>query len=375
MSFVTEPITTEQRYSRKQLGKIWAQREMLDASVVAILDSLYKNRNKGSIDGSTNVTYKLSTNKPGKLGYRRLYGSKGSLETLEGDCRGTICDDFYYDIDVVNAHPVILIQYAKEQYKLDLIEVKKYIDNRDDYLKKIDENRDIAKTAIIKIMYGGKNEYEFLVPFQTEILLITEKIWNNPIHAKLRAHCETQPNSKGSFLSFILQTEERRIMLSMRDYFMNIGWSVDVLSYDGVMIRKNPCLTFNKGLLEGAQTQIEYDTKYQVKLTNKKFNVMNLEDEQNDTEYDRNSTLPHGTIVDDLYAAKIFATLMGKNIILDSGRIYIFNDKTGLWSDKETDLKRLISGCGNKLIFYVDQGSHGLITHITIRERLKIHQI
>lgn len=362
MAFITDAITTEQRYSRKQLGKIWAQREMLDVTVVAILDSLYKNRNKGSIEGSTNVTYKLSTNKPGKLGYGRLYGSKGSLETLEGDCRGTICDDYYYDIDVVNAHPVILVQYAKTHYKLELTEVKKYIDNRDEYLKKIDDNRDEAKTAVIKIMYGGKNEYEFLEPFKTEILLITEKIWTNPVHAKLRTHCETQPNSKGSFLSFILQTEERRIMLSMRNYFATAGWSVDVLSYDGIMIRKNPKLTFNKGLLEGAETQITYDTEYNVKLVNKKFNVMNLDDEKTDIIEDRNPTLSHGTIVDDLYAAKIFASLMGKNIILDSGRIYIFNDKTGLWSDKEADLKRLISGCGDKLVFYVDEGNHGMVS-------------
>lgn len=357
MAFFTEDITTQQIFSRRQLGLLWARRESLDGGTVSILDSLYKNRNKGDITGSVAVKYTLSKSRPGKLGYGRLYGSKGSFETLECDCRGTICDEFYHDIDVVNAHPTFLVQYANRTFannEFPMVEVQKYVDNRNSYLAQISENRDEAKIAIIKIMYGGKNEFPFLDAFKSEVVAFTDKLWDEVKHDKLRKHCMTIDNSKGSFLSFILQTEERRVMLSMRGFFKLNGWSPDVLSYDGVMIRKNPALVFGEQLLKDCAMAVYEDTKYKIVLTNKFFSVITFTDADKAAQpaiADLTPLVNDDITVDDIYGARQFAKLCGCNLVLDSGIVWIFNEDNGMWSDKESDIRRAITSCGWRLKF------------------------
>ena len=106
-------LTCTQLFSRRGIGYLWDNRSQLDPGQVSIINSLYNNRKKGTIECQHTVTYKLSKSSAGKLGWGRLYGTRGSLETLEKECRGTICSEFYHDIDIVNCHPVLLSQFAK----------------------------------------------------------------------------------------------------------------------------------------------------------------------------------------------------------------------------------------------------------------------
>ena len=273
MCLFNEPIICEQVFSRKSLGFLWAKRDELDPGVASILDSLYKNRRKGSVDGSSRITYSLPKTGAGKLGFGRMYGSKGGMETLEKECRGTLCEQFYYDIDVKNAHPVILVQFAKRYYNVDMIEVGKYCDNREAYLAQISDNKDEAKTAIIKIFYNGANEYPFLKKLQDEIKgFIKTHLMTDTRYAGLLAYVKKQDgNTNGTFLSHILQTEERRIMLAMRSALFAENWKVDVLAYDGVMIRKDPKNIFDESLLRRTEEAVRNNTGYTIELVNKKF--------------------------------------------------------------------------------------------------------
>jgi len=156
-AYPMDPIQCEQIFSRNSLGFLWSKREQIDPNQRTILDSLYMGRKKGSINGVFTVEYRLPKNGVGKLGFGRCYGTKGSLETLERECRGTICRDFYDDIDVINCHPVLLHQFAQLRYQVELPEVEKYCDNRDEYLKQIHQIKDEAKQAILKVFYNGMN--------------------------------------------------------------------------------------------------------------------------------------------------------------------------------------------------------------------------
>lgn len=360
MALFTESIQTEQVFSRKSLGLLWAKRESLDPQTVARLDALYKERNKGSIAGSLKVKYKLSPKEAGKFGFGRLYGSMGSLEGLENECRGTICDEFYYDIDIVNAHPTFIPQFAKRYYNREMPEVQKYVDNRDEYLTKVSPTRDVAKTAIIKIMYGGKCDIDFLNPFKNEIDQFTNLLWDDKKFAKLRGFCEREKtsNPKGSFLSYIIQTEERKVMLTMRSILMAEGWSVDVLSYDGVMIRKNMNLVFGSDTLRRVEKAILDEQQYTVKVTNKLFSKYEFTDAElagkPEPPKDRNPVQPMGTIVDDVYAARHFAFLQGANLVKVHGQVWIFNDTNGMWSNQEADILSGITNSGWRLVFYLE---------------------
>ena len=265
-------VVCEQVFSRKSLSFLWEKRNLLDAGQLSIVNSLYNNRKKGSVDGSVRVEYKLARGIPGKLGFGRLYGTKGSMETLERECRGTLCEEFYYDIDVRNAHPVFLYQFAKLHYGRDMPEVKKYCDNRDACLKQISSNRDEAKTAFLKVMYGGKCEYDFLQGYEREVSSFARLLGNQEKYQELMTYLRKQDkNVYASLLSLILQTEERSVMLSMKKSLEKLGWSVDVLAYDGVMVRKNKNMELTDDMLRQVEKDILADTHYGVDLVDKQF--------------------------------------------------------------------------------------------------------
>jgi len=280
-----ETITCQQRFSRAALGFLWAKRDEIDPGQRAILDALYMGRKKGSIDGVIKVEYRLPKTGVGKLGFGRCYGTKGSLETLERECRGTLCRDHYIDIDIKNCHPVLLYQLAQRKYQVEMPEVEKYCDNRDAYLAKISDDREAAKKAIITILYNGKNEYPHLEPMVREIRdFIKKHLMEDEVYRELLAHVRKQDgNTYGSFLSHILCTEERRAMFAMRRHFMNQGLSVDVLSYDGVMIDREDVV--KKGVdvdlsLRGAEEAILRATAYRVELVVKPFEYFEITDAQ-----------------------------------------------------------------------------------------------
>ena len=232
-----ECLTCTQHFSRSGLGFLWNMRNELDPGQVSIINSLYNNRKKGTIDCQQTITYKLSNKRGGKLGYGRLYGTKGSLEQLEKECRGTICSDYYHDIDIVNCHPVLLSQFAHRRGK-DLIEVDKYVSDRDAYLKRIGGTREEAKEEVIRVLYGGKCNNEFLAPLSSEVRGFSKFLSTTDEYKALFDVCKNEDNVYGTFLSFVLQTEERKCMLVMKKSLESYGWSVDVLCYDGVMVRK-----------------------------------------------------------------------------------------------------------------------------------------
>jgi Family of unknown function (DUF5906) len=72
----------------------------------------------------------------------------------------------------------------------------------------------------------------------------------------------------GTFLSFVLQTEERKVMMAMRESFIQLGFSVDVLCYDGVMIRKGQ-EGFNSQILKEVESYINEKEGYNVSLVEK----------------------------------------------------------------------------------------------------------
>jgi len=265
-------VSCEQIFSRKSLGVIWGKRNEIDASQLPIVKALYDNRKRGSIEGSVCIEYRLKASVPGKMGYGRLYGTRGSLETLEREIRGTLCEEFYHDIDMKNAHPVIMYQFAKRYHNMDMPAVINYCNTRDEHLASISTNRDEAKTAFLKLLYGGKCEYPMFADFSREATELAHHLGNLVEHSKLVIHLRKQDkNLYASLLALIIQKEERHIMLAMKASLEAMGWSVDVLAYDGVMIRKKPNMKLTDEMLRQVETDILKQTGYKVELVDKQF--------------------------------------------------------------------------------------------------------
>ena len=271
-------ITTTMNYSRRAMGYLWDRRTELDPQQVGILETLYNGRKKKaslSEAASFTSTYKLSTSKAGKLGYGRLWGSKGSLEKLERECRGTLCRDFYYDVDIVNAHPVLLLQFAKRNYNTDLRELRYYVDNRDLVLPKVADIRDDAKKDVLKALNNGSPSADCLHPLRNEISKFTRVLMEDTEYADLKDAVKNEPNTCGAFLSQLLQTIERDVMLVMKASLESRGWSADVLAYDGLMIRKTQSNNL-EGHLRQAEADILEKTGFDVKIVSKPFEYFEL---------------------------------------------------------------------------------------------------
>lgn len=303
MASFMDTIHCEQLFSRASSGFLYAKRDQLDPGQRSILDALYLGRKKGSIDGSIKVEYRLPKTGVGKLGFGRCYGTKGSLETLERECRGTMCREFYDDVDVVNCHPVLLHQFAQRNYQVEMPEVEKYCDNRSEFLSKVSDKKEDAKQAVIKVFYNGKNEFPHLAPMALEIKnFIKKHLMEDDTYKELLAYVRKQDNNTyGSFLSHVLQTEERKVMMAMRQSFINQGFSVDVLAYDGVMLRKGK-KSLEISALREAEDFIHRTTNYRINLLIKPFEFFEVSEEQKEeveevapkvkkVDYERNKTM------------------------------------------------------------------------------------
>jgi len=202
-----------------------------------------------------------------------------SLQSLPRQIRHTIAKEFYYDIDVVNCHPVILYQYCNKN-KIYCPELKEYIDNRDIILNQIQLSDNLtkseAKRIILKIINGGeyKNSKSLYIHrFKEEIKTIHDsicKISENEKYLKIKK--KNDYNINGKTVNLLLTDIENNILNSMIDNLKNnkiIDKNV-VLVFDGLMILKNDVENIEELLLK-LEKYIFDNTKYNIKLLNKEM--------------------------------------------------------------------------------------------------------
>lgn len=275
-----EEIHTTQIFDAHAMGCIWRKVDMIDPAQKSLLQSLYRKRRNGN---NVQMTYRLSSSQAGRLGYGRLYGLTGSLETLERSIRGALCEKYYWDIDIVNCHPTLLAQMGK-QYDMELPCLQRYVDDRESHLASMMDKgatRDDVKDYVIQCMYGGwpiDNCPPWLMGIFKELQEFAKKLI--PHHYPLYEYCKTQKekNILGSFLSLVVQKEERQCLMGLYNLFKTFR-SVDVLAYDGIMIRRLPDENvLEEELLRTAERKIEELTGYKILLKVKEFEPMKLDD-------------------------------------------------------------------------------------------------
>lgn len=275
------PITLTQAFSRRAVGYLWGLRKELDPGQVANLNALFNNRQRGRLAGEQSITYRLSKSKAGELGWGRLYGDRGSLETLERECRGTVCREFYNDVDLVNCHPVLLVQFARRYLGLTLTHWEGYVADRGFLLAQTGLCQDEAKTAVIKVLYGGKGGPPCLEPLRHEMKLVTSVLGMKAVFKPLLQLAEREAKREGkskwgSFLAYVLQTEERHVCLALVDSLRAQRYQVDVLAYDGVMVRKQADRPLTDVHLRAAEAAILAATGYRVALLDKPMEAFEM---------------------------------------------------------------------------------------------------
>jgi len=184
-----------------------------------------------SHNGSINVCYKQNEG----VGRFNACGSL-SMQTLPREIRHTIAEG-YTDIDIENAHPVILHFLCKERHIL-TTQLKKYIKNRDEYLAKISDDRQLAKETVISVLNGGNAAYDklenkpvWLKRFKTEMSMIHKEFAKD---TAFKAH-KRNFNREGSYVNLKMCEVENNILMCM---YKEMGSTTnDELCFDGKIVK------------------------------------------------------------------------------------------------------------------------------------------
>ena len=204
------------------------------------------------------------------------YNTNCGLQIFQRDVRKYVAGEFHIDLDIVNAHPVILKQLLT-LYKIDEDPfLNEYIENRKET---IDKYNLASKLSFIKMMYNEqKPENKFLVNTWKKIqelisLLKKEECNKNLINTikKERIKKNKNYNHLGAFLSVYIQNIENNILMCFYDFLIKKNIVVEILMFDGLAISKNENITQNylKELIEGAEKYIFDITGYHVNIVEK----------------------------------------------------------------------------------------------------------
>ena len=237
-----------------------------------------------------------------KYGYGRVYPIKSiSLCSVRRELRHTL-DHYnneikYIDVDMVNAHPVILNEICKI-HNINLFYLNEYILNRDDIINNIsiifNTSKDIIKTLFIIILYNGSinnyltknnieikqntNEYIYLLNFQDDIkkigALIYENNKNKINEIKNYQKHKKYENDTGLILSIYMQDRERQLLEILYNYCVNNNYIINndcVLCFDGIMLNSKNIINKNELIINLENEIIKY-TKMNIKLKIKDMN-------------------------------------------------------------------------------------------------------
>lgn len=228
--------------------------------------------------------------------YGRVYAKFG-LQNMPKIIRNAILCKECLDIDIVNAHPVLLLQICNRMgWKC--LELQDYIENRHIWLNKINNCFNIcrkdSKNLMLRLMYGGslnnwmsENNIKqappmFLIKFANEMKKILNKHWdsrNLAVSIVLENDdIDIKKNPQSSALSITLQIEENRILNNIINFMKINDINVQILCFDGLMVKNHPKL--NLTFLKELEDYIKQNTSWEVILEYK---------EMNERLFDRNS--------------------------------------------------------------------------------------
>ncbi len=347
---VMDQLLCDSRFSKKDLGNL----------------GRYKRSRKGGNEHEVIYHYGRGC-ETAQLGRLYPHGNQG-LQDFPFDIRNPLLEKYYWDCDMANCHYNILAKLG-EDWGVRTASVRQYIANRDAELAKVSSSRSVAKTAFLKVAYGGdiklyNDQYSddgiapdgdvtLLKAIQQEIKAIVDLCWSRyECHRKIVAK---KANPKFSLFALILQTEERKCLLAMDAYMKTQGRRLDVLIHDGGEIYKlDGEREFPVALLRGAEAYIRDKTGYSHQLVIKPLT-------HNFTKQ-VDKLLGPDVVVDAVYAAREFARLMGDFIVYDSGVVWVFDETTGIWGFDQQLLARVVTNMDRRLHFK-QMGAMGVVTY------------
>jgi hypothetical protein len=324
-----------------------------------------KRFNGNCVETIYDFSKEFQANKQGRVYVEGLIGLQG----FERDVRNALANDLYFDVDMENAHCTILMQICKVKGWI-CDKLTKYVENREhilnDVMQHYGASRNDAKNLMIRMMFLGcpeswisetnitetmETSMDFISDFKNELYTIARNVWGSyPCIAEIvgKKRKITEVQKLASCLSIVLQSEEHKILMAVDEAMTQQGRSMDTFIFDGGLVRKHEGETeLNENILRKCEQDVQDTTGYNIKLVVKPMETT-LEVGNDDGKV----MVEPGVVIDDVYAGKEFAKLMGNNMVYTDKSLFVFNEHQGLWTDDNVHLRRCVNLFENELKFH-----------------------
>ena len=235
--------------------------------------------------GKIPITYEQ---KLGEIG--RFFALHGlSLQSFSKKIRHTLVHKSHIDIDIVNCHPVLLLQYCKKQ-NIKCKYLTEYVKNRDIILTNLmgayHTERKIIKELFISVMYLGKVDtylyrhnlkckpnvdVSFIHLFSKEMNDISKVIIerNPTLYKTILDNPKPNKDPASRTMSYLLAIVENDIIQHASSFLTKKDFNVETLCFDGLLVLKKD---IPKNLLENMSSYCKKNTKYDVDFDFKEMN-------------------------------------------------------------------------------------------------------
>jgi len=236
-----------------------------------------------------NVFYKGSKNLPD---CGRVYPIKGkSLGPIPRQIRHFLCEDQYYDVDIVNCFGSLCLEKCRE-WGLNCPCMEEYCNRRgsilQDIMDRTDQDRDFAKKIFILIMFGGswKKHFrehnvpltevtEFILHYEEEVKNIQNFMmdrYKDNLYEKLTEHQDIQYKKRATFMFNYFALCEVEILKVCVSFVMDKNWDINklVLTHDGFMIPRY-FFKYDDYTINDFINELNFEMLEEAKLPNIKF--------------------------------------------------------------------------------------------------------
>jgi hypothetical protein len=334
-----------EKYDIDIIGIIIKDRDTFAKKDLSALSRYKKNRLHGN---TTEVVYHFGKGCE-KLKIGRVYPHNClGLQSFPHDIRNPLLEKFYWDVDMENCHYKIIRDIGKKMgFCVDAI--NQYIENREEELAKVSAIPGVAKTAFLKVAYGGdvklydihyvddgaipEGDLTLIHTLKVELERIVNKVWSDFPKLQKLAMIAKKPNPRFSLFALILQTEEFICLQAMDEYCNANKRYMGIFIHDGGEIEKLPNeICFPEEHLRGMERMIEERSGYKHKLVVKPFKH-NFKPPAQES---------HILIQDDVDACEKLAVKFKDFIVRTPSGWFVKFEKDNWWSFGENAVKQMI---------------------------------
>ena len=283
-----------------------------------------------------------------EVGGRLYCGS--SLQSLQRQFRGFVCDGFMTDIDMKNAHPVIAL-YLCRKYNIHCPQLSYYVENRDEILTQFgSDGKEKFLKALNDDKINKKETNKIFKDFDKECKDIQKQITSLPEYKHIT---DSVPDSRlhnwlGSAFNRILCFYENKILHSLIAILNEKQIEIAALCFDGLLMYGNHYS--NNSLLVDVEAKINNEWKdLNMKWAFKQHStdIVIPDGWQAIKEDDDTGVWTDADAVDVImreYPHWVFCR----------GDLYVYDKTTGMWDTTETAHRRVIMSLNDKLFVLAD---------------------